>query len=647
MKLAVIGAGEMGHGVAELAALHGHDVRMRDIKTEYVDRGLERIRWSLGKLVEKKQITQAQADEALGRIHGTVDLRDACRDADFVIEAVFEDPELKRKVFRELDEAAPSKAILASNTSALPITQMANATKRPQNVVGMHFFTPPMLMALVEVIRADTTSDATLQAAVDLAKSFGKTVVVVKKDIPGFITTRVLGPYFERAAWIHEREGIPIETIDAAMRFRAGFPMGPFELADQVGVDVLHHLIVNAHRPMPQSVQDLIDRKKVGHKVGEGFYAYREGRPKLTPEMGQAFDPIRILAPMVNEAAELVALDVASPSEIDEAMRLGTAFPKGPLATADDLGIDVVVGALKADKDAKPAKVLEEMVARGDLGVKSGKGFYDHGSGGGTMTYETLLVAHDATMHVATITINRPDRLNTLSPQVFEELDKALAALGEDDGVRCVIITGAGDRSFSAGADLTSFGDISKAFKVWRFSRRSEEVVSHLANFSKPTIAAINGHCFGGGLEIALACDFRIAASRAKLGQTEVNLGLVPGAGGSQRLVRVLGQAKAKELVFLGARLTADEAASIGLVTKTVSNEAFAGEVRAFAEKLAKQAPVAIRLAKVLLNRSGDIPIDAALEMEAMAFGLISSTEDIYEGLQAFMEKREPKFKGE
>src|SRR5712692_5472532 len=483
MKLAVIGAGEMGHGVAELAALHGHDVRLRDIRKEYIDRGMERIRWSLGKLVDKRQITQEQADQALGRIHATLELREACQDADFVIEAVFEDPALKRKVFRELDDAAPAKTILASNTSALPITDMAAATKRPQKVVGMHFFNPPMLMALVEVIRADTTSDATLQAAVDLAKSFGKTVVVVKKDVPGFITTRVLGPYFERAAWIHEREGIPIETIDAAMRFRAGFRMGPFELADQVGVDVLHHLI---------------DRKKLGHKVGEGFYPYKEGRPKLTPEMGQAFDPIRILAPMINEAAELVALDVASPSEIDEAMRLGTAFPKGPLATADDLGIDVVVAALNADKDAKPAKILEEMVARGDLGVKSGKGFYDHGSGGSTMTYETLLVAHDATTHVATITINRLDRLNTLSPEVFEELDKALSAFAEDDGVRCDIITGAGDRSFSAGADLTSFGDISKAFKVWGFSRRSEEVVSHLANFAKPTIAAINGHCFGG-----------------------------------------------------------------------------------------------------------------------------------------------------
>src|SRR5712691_6478518 len=460
MKLAVIGAGEMGHGVAELAALHGHDVRLRDIKKEYIDRGMERIRWSLGKLVDKKQITQEQADQALGRIHPTLELREACQDADFVIEAVFEDPELKRKVFRELDQAPPPKTILASNTSALPITDLASATKRPKKVAGMHFFNPPMLMPLVEVIRADTTSDATLQAAVDLAKSFGKTVVVVKKDVPGFITTRVLGPYFEQAAWIHERERVPIETIDAAMRFRAGFPMGPFELADQVGVDVLHHLILNAHRPMPRSVQGLVDRKKLGHKVGEGFYAYKAGRPKLTPEMGQAFDPIRILAPMINEAAELVAMDVASPSEIDEAMRLGTAFPKGPLATADDLGIDVVLAALRAVKDAKPAKILEDMVAHGDLGVKSGKGFYDHGSGGAPMTYETLLVVRDVATHVATLTINRPDRLNTLSPQAFEELDRVLSLLGEDDGVRCVIVTGAGDRSFSAGADLTSFGDI-------------------------------------------------------------------------------------------------------------------------------------------------------------------------------------------
>jgi enoyl-CoA hydratase / 3-hydroxyacyl-CoA dehydrogenase len=646
MRLAVIGAGEMGHGIAELAALHGHEVSLRDIDTKFLDHGMERIRWSLGKLVEKGQIRPEQSEEALSRIHPTTDLREATRDVDVVIEAVFEDLELKKTVFRELDRAAPKDAVLASNTSALPITNMARATKRPHKVVGMHFFNPPMLMPLVEVIRAEQTDDKTLEVAVDLAKSLGKTVVVVKKDVPGFITTRVLGPYFEEAAWIHDDERVSIETIDASMRFRAGFPMGPFELADQVGIDVLHHLILNAGRPMPRSVQALIADKKLGRKVQAGFYSYKSGRPNLVPEMGKGFDPIRILAPMIAAAAELVSMEVASPSDIDEAMRLGTAFPKGPLATADDLGIDVVVAALRSHDRAKTPAILKDMVARGNLGVKSGKGFYEHHSGG-EATYETLMLAKDAASHVATITINRPDRLNTLSAQVFEDLDRAVADLERDDTVRCVTITGAGERSFSAGADLTSFSDVSKAFRVWRFSRRSQAVFNRLSNLPMPTVAAINGHCFGGGLELALACDFRIAAKRANLGQTEVNLGLVPGAGGSQRLVRILGQAKAKELVLLGSRLTADEAAAIGLVTRTVENEAFPSEVRAFAERLANQAPVAIQLAKVLLNRSGDVPIDAALEMEAMAFGLVTSSEDLFEGLQAFLEKRPPKFKGE
>jgi len=647
MRLAVIGAGEMGHGIAELAALHGHEVAMRDVKQELLDRGMERIRWSLGKLVEKNQIRPEQRDEVLARIRVTTDLAQATRDAAIVIEAIFEDLDLKKRVFRELDRAAPKDAILASNTSALPITNMARATKRPHKVVGMHFFNPPMLMPLVEVIRADTTDDATLEAAVGLAKSLGKTVVVVKKDVPGFITTRVLGPYFEEAAWIHDTERVPIETIDAAMRFRAGFPMGPFELADQVGIDVLHHLIKNANRPVPRSVQTLIDEKKFGRKVDEGYYSYKGGRPTLRPEMGSGFDPIRILAPMINEAAELVALDVASPAEIDEAMRLGTAFPDGPLAMADKVGVDTVLSALRDHPRSKPAAILSEMVARGDLGAKSGKGFYQHRMEREMMAQGTLLIAKDPATHVATITINRADRLNTLTPEFFEDFDRALGELRADETVRCLMITGSGDRAFSAGADLTSFTEVSKAFKVWRSSRRSQEVFLRLANFPKPTVAAINGHCFGGGLELALACDFRIAARRVRLGQTEVNLGLVPGAGGSQRLVRILGQAKAKELVMLGSRLTADEAASLGLVTKAVENEAFAAEVRGFSERLAKQAPIAIRLAKVLLNRAIDTPIDASLEMEAMAFGLVTSSEDVFEGLQAFLEKREPKFKGE
>ena len=645
-RVAVIGAGEMGHGIAELAALHGYEVCLRDIKKELLDRGMERIRWSLGKLVEKAQIRKEQADEALVRIRPVLSLQEAVRNADIVIEAVFEDLELKKRIFGELDSAAPN-AILASNTSAIPITNMARATRKPERVIGLHFFNPPMLMSLVEVVRAETTSDATVDAAVAFVKSLGRTAIVVRKDVPGFITTRVLGPYIDEAAWIHDLEGVPIETIDAAMRFRAGFPMGPFELADQIGIDVIVLLAKNAGRQVPPSIQRVHDAKRLGRKSGEGFYSYKEGRPMLTPETGQSFEPLRILAQVINEAAELVAMDVASPAEIDEAMRLGTAFPKGPLGLADDIGLDVVLSALRDHPRTKAATILHDMVARGDLGVKSGKGFYDHRRVGESMTFETIRVAKDVATRVATLTLNRPDRLNTLSPQLLDELERALAGVERDDEVRALIVTGAGDRAFSAGADLTSFSDISKAFKVWRFSRRAEEVMNRVANFPKPTVAALNGYAFGGGLELALACDFRIAAKRVKLGQTEIRLGLVPGAGGSQRLIRILGEAKAKELVMLGSRLDADAAANIGLLTKVVENEALESEARTFAETLAKGPPVAMQLAKVLLNRGGGMGLDAATEFEALAFGLVTSSEDIYEGIQAFMEKREPKFKGE
>jgi len=263
------------------------------------------------------------------------------------------------------------------------------------------------------------------------------------------------------------------------------------------------------------------------------------------------------------------------------------------------------------------------------------------------MVYQTILVSKDSETGVATITLNRPDRLNTLVPQLVEELDRALVELEKDDAVRCLVIAGAGEKAFSAGADVTSFGDVTKSHRVWRMSRRTQQVFGRLADFPKPTVAAIHGYALGGGCELALACDFRIAAKRAKIGQTEITLGLIPGAGGIARLVKLLGLARAKELVLLGPRLTADEALAAGLVSRVVENEAFPAAVKEFADRLAKGPPIAMRLAKHVLNRAAEVPLDAALEAEAMAFGHVTSTEDVFEGIQAFMEKREPRFKGE
>src|SRR3990170_425151 len=281
-KIAVIGAGEMGHGIAELAALNGFHVSLLDVKKEFIDRGIERVRWSLGKLVESHQITEEQADEVLHRIHGTLDVKEAAHDADVVIEAILEDLELKKTLFAQLDAAAPPHAILASNTSGLSITAMGRATKRPSKVVGMHFFNPAVLMPLIEIVKGEDTSEETVRAIQDLSKALKKTSVVCRKDVPGFITSRTIAPYMLEAAWIHHEEGIAKETIDSAMRFKVGFPMGPFELADLVGVDLMVYATEKAGIAVPPEMKALVKAGRFGKKAGEGFYSYKEGgKPKI------------------------------------------------------------------------------------------------------------------------------------------------------------------------------------------------------------------------------------------------------------------------------------------------------------------------------------------------------------------------------
>lgn len=257
--------------------------------------------------------------------------------------------------------------------------------------------------------------------------------------------------------------------------------------------------------------------------------------------------------------------------------------------------------------------------------------------------YETIKLEREES--ILWIIINRQHRLNALNDVLMEELSDVLDTAENDASIKCLVITGEGDRAFSAGADLTMFSKATPV-KAEAFSRVGQKVFSKIEEMSKPVIAAINGFALGGGLELAIACDFRVAAEHAELGSPEVTLGLIPGWGGTQRLSRLIGLARAKELVMLGNRLKAEEALKIGLVTKVVHYDKLKDEAKELAEKLSEGPPIALRYAKHALNFGTQVPLEAGLRLESGLMGLTFSTEDIKEGVEAFMSSRKAEFKG-
>lgn len=279
-QIAVVGAGLMGAGIAQVSALAGHPVVLRDVTEEALQRGLAGIRASYGKFVAKSRMTAEDAEAALARITTTTDLG-AVAEADIVVEAVFERLDVKEGVFGELDKLAKDGAVLASNTSAIPITRIAAATQRPESVVGVHFFSPVPMMKLVELVRGYKTSDATLAVAREFAEGVGKEVVVVNRDVAGFVTTRLITALVVEAARLYESGVATAEDIDTACRLGFGHPMGPLETADLTGVDILLHAARNIYAETqdekfaaPEIMARMVTAGDLGRKSGRGFYGY-------------------------------------------------------------------------------------------------------------------------------------------------------------------------------------------------------------------------------------------------------------------------------------------------------------------------------------------------------------------------------------
>ncbi len=370
-KVAVIGAGAMGNGIAQVGIMAGFTVSMHDIEQRFVDKGVNTIKDSMAKFVSKGKITEDQNKGALNRLIPTTDLKAAVSDVDLVIEAVFEDLNLKKKIFADLDTLSPARTILASNTSSMSITQIASATKRAEKVVGMHFFNPAVLLKLVEVIYAKKSSDDAIQTVYEVAKKMGKIPVIVRKDSPGFIYNRVNAPTGLLLQLILDKGSPKPMQFDAA--FKAIMPMTPFELLDYVGLDIVLHTqkyysetLSKDYAPR-KALVDIVASGNLGKKTGKGLYDWSAGRPTIdTSNPTTEYDPTHMIALQVNEATKLLEEGVTSdPKDIDLALANGGGGI-GPFTLAKSIGYDKLIARCNelADKFGieifRPTKTMKE-----------------------------------------------------------------------------------------------------------------------------------------------------------------------------------------------------------------------------------------------------------------------------------------------
>jgi enoyl-CoA hydratase/3-hydroxyacyl-CoA dehydrogenase len=662
-KAAVVGAGTMGGEIAQAIAAADIDVVLKDIDQKFVDTGLEKARQvtksQLDKLVSKEKLTQEQADarleEVIGRIHGTTDYSQF-GDVDFVIEAAPEKMEIKQAVFAELDEVTPGHAILSSNTSSLSITEMGEATLRPEKVVGFHFFYPASVMPLLEIVEGEDTAPETTSVAFNFAQAIKKQPIVCG-EVPGFVVNRILNSSVAEV-WREQHEGgLSIKKIDEGIAAANAAPMGPFILTDFLGLDTVLHVAEHLQESygdrfyVHPGMQKLVSEGKLGAKSG-GEGAYKDGEPNID---GDADPDVEALVEMFSmkalvEACLILEEGVCTVREIDLGMMAGAGldprrglFP--PFWKADIDGLDKALEKIEALAEKYPdrftvPRTLKRLVAQGRHGFAAGQGFYAYPQADeGDQTETIKLETREHGVAIAWLA-NMP--MNSISPQVIKDLRTVWEKLKSEGEVRSLVIASSIPLVYSAGADIKAFTKMDEAGGK-ELIDDGHGLLRELGREGITTIAAVNSLAFGGGCELAMACDLRVAAQSAVFGQPEIKLGIIPGFGGTQRLPRLVGSSEALEMNLIGDAITGGEAYEYGLVNHLVPDHEMFDTALALARKLAGQAPLAVAQIKEVSNK-GDL--DEGIEAEKAGFAAAFQTEDAKEGIGAFLGKRTPKWSG-
>jgi enoyl-CoA hydratase / 3-hydroxyacyl-CoA dehydrogenase len=623
--VAVLGGGNMGSGIAQACAQAGLTVRVRDIDQPAIDRGRGIMERMLAGAVERRKMSAAQRDAVLARVSFSTDLARSVPGADLVIEAVFEEESVKHELFAAIAPMVAAETIVATNTSSLSVSRLAEGFPRPERFAGLHFFFPAAINKLVEIIAGRATGRATLQTLDQFVYRLRK-IPIETADAAGFCVNRFFVPYLNEATRLAEEQVASLATIEEVGRELFGATLGPFELMNVTGIPIAFHAESSLFRAFGPAYAPsaLLEAQ------------FRLGKPwdwkstEVEPAK-KATVRDRLLGLTIGIATRLVEEGVATPEATDRGATVGLRRRWGPFAQLSEVGISDGLAKVEAYARAWPGNfpVSAELRARAARGERR---------------WPMRVVRVDRRGAVAWVLLDRPEVLNSLNSEVLGQVDSAFQELEGSPGLRVVVLAGSSP-VFAAGADIEEMRTKTHAEGV-DFGFLGQRVAERIERFPTPVIALVEGYALGGGLELALAADFIVAAEGSVLGLPEVSLGIHPGMGGATRLTRLIGRARTKLLVYTGARISAEEAYRLGFVAKLVAAETARADAAELAETIAANAPLAVRWVKQVIDRGADASTASALHIEAESAGHTFATNDRVEGMTAFHERRKPRFEG-
>ena len=661
----VVGAGTMGSAIAQHFAMKGLSVILVDQKQEFLDRGLGYISESLGEALQRGLIEQQAFDQILGRLHCTTEQAELAM-ADLVVEAIFENLEVKKSLFAELEKLVSAECILASNTSSFLISEIAAGLKTPERVVGVHYFYHAAKNKLVELIPGKKSAPEIVTALENFYTYYDKTPIVVK-DAPGFAVNRFFVPWLNEAARLYEEDYGSIAFIDQVACEVFGVGMGPFALMNATGVPIAMH----AAEGLASELGDFYAPAKILCRQVE---SKQDWDVKDTGHLNNGSDQTdvvtrRLVGASLGVAAQMVSEGVVDATATDLGARAGLRWPMGPFELLEKLGA------------AKVKAMVESVFSTWGLPLPA---CLADASQAQKMRLDW--VTTEIIGETGFIIFNLPDRMNPLGEQVMNQLDHCVDELNARTDISKIFIHGKG-KAFIAGADIKFFVDAmaSDLQRIQTFTEFGQQVLNKISASDKVTYAYLDGLALGGGLELALACDYRIGTRKSTLAFPETGIGIYPGLGGTQRTSRLIGIARAKQLIATGQFINAKRAYAYGLIdaiiepvldwreladvsldkaqagrdTETAEELAFAefnGELshpllsREGSEKLAKtlsrKAPVALKIAMDLIDQGFAMDLQDGLQLELNALKIIFATQDAQTGLSSILSGQKPNYTG-